>query len=62
MFQTVVESIGTAKIKDAIDELESLIPPPMNTMLNKQPQVEAIAKKKKKGWYGTRQRSTNKPR
>jgi hypothetical protein len=48
MFRTVVESIGTAKIKDAINELESLTPPPMNTMLNKQPRVEAIARKRKR--------------
>ncbi len=44
----MVESIGSAKIKDAIGELKSLTPPPMNTMLNKQPREEAIAKKRKR--------------
>ncbi len=43
IFQTMVESIGSAKIKDAIDELKRLTAPPMNTMLNKQPR-EAITR------------------
>lgn len=47
IFQTMVESIGTEKIKDAIDELNNQTPLPMNTMLDKQPQEEAIAKKRR---------------
>ena len=46
VFQTMVESIGTEKIKNAIEELNNLTPPPMNTMLTKQPREEAIAKKR----------------
>ena len=46
VFQTMVESIGTEKIKNAIEELNNLTPPPMNTMLTKLPRVEAIAKKR----------------
>ena len=42
----MVESIGTEKIKNAIEELNNLTPPQMNTMLTKQPREEAIAKKK----------------
>ena len=43
----MVESIGTEKIKDAIDELNNQTPLPMNTMLDKQPREEAIAKKRR---------------
>jgi hypothetical protein len=48
IFQTMVESIGTEKIKDAIDELNNQTPLPMNTMLDKQPREEAIAKKRRR--------------
>ena len=43
----MVESIGTEKMKNAIDELNNQTPSPMNTMLDKQPQEEAIAKKRR---------------
>lgn len=48
IFQTMVESIGTEKIENAIDELNKLVPPPMNTMLDKQPREEAIEKKRRR--------------
>jgi hypothetical protein len=44
----MVESIGTEKIKDAIDELNNQTPLPMNTVLDKQPQEEAITKKRRR--------------
>mgnify|MGYP002804203857 CR=1 FL=1 len=53
IFQTMVESIGTKKLEDAIVELNEKTPVPMNTMLNQQPREEAIAKKKKERCYAT---------
>ena len=44
----MVESIGTEKIKDAIEELKKQTPPPMNTMLDKQSREEAIDKKRRR--------------
>jgi hypothetical protein len=35
IFQTMVESIGTEKIKDAIDELNNQTPLPINTVLGR---------------------------
>ena len=49
IFQTMVKSIRTEKIENAIDELNKQMPSsPMNTMLDKQPWEEAIAKKRRR--------------
>ena len=37
IFQTLVESIGKEKIKNAIEEFNNVKPPSMNTTLTEQP-------------------------
>lgn len=47
MFKTTLGAIKeNNKLEQAIKELSDLTPPPMNTMLEKQPRSEAIIKKK----------------
>ncbi len=42
----MVEAINGSELKDAIDEFKTQTPPPMNTMLDKQPRDEAVKKRK----------------
>ena len=46
IFETLVEAVEKDKLQDAMIELKAQVPPPMNTMLVKQPREEAIQKKK----------------
>ena len=48
IYQTMVEAIEKKQLKDAINELAEKTPAPMNTMLTKQSQEEAIEKRKRR--------------
>ena len=43
----MVQVIKNKELQNAIDDLVKQRPPPMNTMLDKQPREEAIEKRKK---------------
>ena len=48
IFQTTVAAIESQSLEGAIEELKSMTPAPMNTMLTKQSREEAIAKLKER--------------
>ena len=45
IFTKICSSIKTKTLKKAREELKTMTPPPMNTMLEKQPKSEAIKKR-----------------
>ena len=46
IFETLVKAMKANSLQQAIEKLTELTPPPMHTMLDKQPRSDAIAKKK----------------
>ena len=44
IFATICDSIKQKNLKKAQKELKTMTPPPMNTMLQKQPKSEALRK------------------
>ena len=45
IFATICNSIKAKTLKNAQEELKTMTPPPMNTMLQKQPKSEALRKR-----------------
>jgi hypothetical protein len=45
IFYTICGSIKAKTLKKAREELKTMTPPPMNTMLEKQPKSEALKKR-----------------
>ena len=45
IYETILDAIMDKKLEKAMDELKNETPPPMNTMLEKQPRSEAIQRK-----------------
>ena len=48
IYETMVDAIVNKKLKVVIDKIKTETPPPMNKMLTKQPQSEAIQKKNRR--------------
>ena len=48
IFATICGSIKAKTSKKAQEELQTMTPPPMNTMLQKQPKSEALKKKEER--------------
>ena len=48
IFTTICSSIKTKALKKAREELKTMTPPAMNTMLEKQPKSEAIKKREER--------------